>query len=194
MNAVIESESGRRSQPAARRGCSKIRSTKLEIRNKSQRRKFERSKQIKNGLRQRINTNNKRRVTLPSHQHRAESMEPRVTSKKLYLLVLTLKTEQPNQCCWLSLLAMETGDEDRFERDERFRVRNPAGSMVVSSGVASAPGRGTSSSAKMLLYIHTRPHDHVGAGSQILEALWAQRIRVSSENFLFSIKFSNTYM
>jgi hypothetical protein len=89
---------------------------------------------------------------------------------------------------------METGGEDRFERDEQLSVRNPAGSMVVSSSVASAPGRGTSSSAKMLLYIHTRPDDHVGAGSQILRALWAQQIRVSSENFLFSIKFSRSYV
>jgi hypothetical protein len=105
-----------------------------------------------------------------------------------------LKTEEPFQRCFAGLLAIETGDEDRFERDKQLSVRNPAGSMVVSSGVASAPGRGTSSSAKMLLYIHTRPHDHVGAGSQILEALWAQQIRVSRKNFLFSIKFSNSYV
>jgi hypothetical protein len=87
---------------------------------------------------------------------------------------------------------METGGEDRFGRDEQHRVRNPAGSNVVSSGVASAPGRGTSSSAKVLLYIHTRPHDHVGAGSQILRALWTEQVKVSRNIFLFSIEFSNS--
>ena len=74
-----------------------------------------------------------------------------------------MKAEEPCQCCFTGLLAMETGDEDRFERDERLRVQNPAGSIVVSSGAASAPRRETSSSAKMLLYVHTRPDDHVGA-------------------------------
>jgi hypothetical protein len=43
---------------------------------------------------------------------------------------------------------METGGEDRFERDEQLRVQNPAGSKVVSFDAASAPGRGTSSSKK----------------------------------------------
>jgi hypothetical protein len=50
--------------------------------------------------------------------------------------------------CWISLLAMETGGEDKLARDERLSVQNPAGSKVVSFDAASAPGRGTSSSKK----------------------------------------------
>ena len=48
------------------------------------------------------------------------------------MLVLNMKAEEPCQCCFAGLLAMETGSEDRFERDERLRVQNPAGSKVVS--------------------------------------------------------------
>jgi hypothetical protein len=61
--------------------------------------------------------------------------------------VLTVRTKEPFQCSWLSLLAMETGGEYRFERDERFRARNPAGSKAVSPGVVYAPGSEASSSA-----------------------------------------------
>jgi hypothetical protein len=53
--------------------------------------------------------------------------------------VLTMRTEEPPQCCFAGLLAMEKRGEDRFERDERLRIRNPAGWMVVSSSAASAP-------------------------------------------------------
>ena len=36
---------------------------------------------------------------------------------------------------------METGGEDRFERDQQLSVRNPAESMIVSPGAGSAPWR-----------------------------------------------------
>jgi hypothetical protein len=58
-------------------------------------------------------------------------------------------------CCVAGLPAMETGGEDRFERDKQVRVRNPAGWMVVCSHEASAPQCGTSSPAAGSLIIIT---------------------------------------
>lgn len=63
--------------------------------------------------------------------------------------------QKPCQCCLARLLAMETGGVDVFERDEQLRVRNPAGSKIVSFGEASAPRGETSSSAtRAPLYAH----------------------------------------
>jgi len=45
-----------------------------------------------------------------------------------------------------------------------------------------------------LLYNYTRPDDHVGAGSQILVALWAEEVAVSRVISMFYIKFSDSYV